>query len=479
MKKNFRIQKTSFVMKVVFISGIVITFLMTLPVLAYKFERNYIPRNKHEIMKIKEMLKLDEVKYLVIHETANESVGADAYAHLNYCKESAELFTQVYVDDKNVIQVAPLETMLWHTGQPTGEKNINNSNSIGIEMCVDTKLDNDGNPSETLTREAREKTYSNTIRYIKDYILPQYPDIEIVMHNHVWEKECPRYILQENRWDEFLERVYSRNERDATNNVESINIANKEETFEEYFEGKSPERLQEIIDELENEIDNSVKIMGFQELDINQAADFIFSNNPNPKLKCSVNEWLETMNEACRVADVNPIVPVAQSLLETGFFSFNGIVSFEQNNFSGHGSTGLIKSDGSVETGSWFETPKDGIYAQVVHLAGYASSDESKIDKSYDNRFSLLEGKRGFCPTVYSLARNSETDEHYWAYDTEYGLKIENMINNLLNYKPEKAITIEKSDLVEIKEDLKFILDDGLVGNTDGKSKNPVTIIEY
>ena len=446
---------------------IVLLLLTSVSILSFTLRVDYIPKNKYEVMQIKEMLESDEIKYLVIHETANENVGADADAHMRRAKSDnpeSVLGTHVYIDNTTAIQVAPFDTTLWHTGNPTGEKNINNSNSIGIEMCVDGKLDENGIFSEELTTAAREQTYSNTIKYVQEIILPQYPNIEIVMHHHVWGKDCPHYIIAENRWEEFLNRIYSQDKRDADTKIDEIILINNEKTFEEYFQSKGKEELEEVINALSQNIDNSLKIMGYEEIDIKKIEQFILRKNPSPKLECTLSEWLETVNDACKTENINPIVPISQSLLETGYFEFSGIVSPEQNNYSGHGATGFILDDGSVDSGVWFDTPRDGIYAQIVHLVGYASTDEPILGREYDNRFYLLENKRGFCPTIYSLGRNSDDDNYYWAYDADYGKKIENIIANIsmYNYR-EDYVNVANSELITY--DNIIIIDDAVSFN--------------
>lgn len=56
-------------------------------------------------------------------------------------------------------------------------------------------------------------------------------------------------------------------------------------------------------------------------------------------------------------------IAICQSCLETGFWTFKGDVSKEQNNFAGIGATG-----GGVK-GDSFATPEEGIHAQIQNLA--------------------------------------------------------------------------------------------------------------
>jgi len=61
-------------------------------------------------------------------------------------------------------------------------------------------------------------------------------------------------------------------------------------------------------------------------------------------------------------------VAFAQSLLETNYFRFTGVVKASQNNFSGLGATGQTTG------GAAFKTPEEGVLAQFQHLYAYATT---------------------------------------------------------------------------------------------------------
>ena len=136
-------------------------------------------------------------QYIVIHETDNESYGATARANRNYFANhsEAQASTHFVVDDSNIIQCAELNWRCWHVGDNNGYSDITNSNSIGIEICVNA----DGN---------YEQAKSNAIDLVKYLMSELGLGIDRVkMHNDASGKYCPRRILDNGLWNDFLARV--------------------------------------------------------------------------------------------------------------------------------------------------------------------------------------------------------------------------------------------------------------------------------
>src|SRR5690625_8028626 len=77
-------------------------------------------------------------KYIVIHETANLSRGADANAHgrLQASGNSRSASWHYTVDDKEIVQSFDDNKQCWHAGNK-----YYNQNSIGIEICVNSDGD--------------------------------------------------------------------------------------------------------------------------------------------------------------------------------------------------------------------------------------------------------------------------------------------------------------------------------------------------
>ncbi len=79
-------------------------------------------------------------KFVTIHNTDNESPGADARAHGRYQRSADARARKVSwhftVDDVRVVQSLPTTEMGWHAGSGAG-----NASSIGVEICMNKGLD--------------------------------------------------------------------------------------------------------------------------------------------------------------------------------------------------------------------------------------------------------------------------------------------------------------------------------------------------
>lgn len=137
------------------------------------------------------------IEYLVIHDTGNRRIGANAEAHFNYFNsENRNASADFFVDDEEILQVNDYnKNFTWHCGDGKGQYGITNRNSIGIEMCVNSDGDFD-------------KTFENTIFLVKE-IKKVFPNIKVVRHYDASRKICPASLSHNNwqGWQEFLSRV--------------------------------------------------------------------------------------------------------------------------------------------------------------------------------------------------------------------------------------------------------------------------------
>lgn len=136
-------------------------------------------------------------EYIVIHETDNEDSGADAMANRNYFAnhEEAQASTHFVVDDHQIVQCAELDWRCWHVGDNRGYSDITNSNSIGIEICVNS----DGNYNQAL-ENAIELT-----RYLMSELGLGID--RVVRHYDASGKHCPRRILDNGIWEEVKSKI--------------------------------------------------------------------------------------------------------------------------------------------------------------------------------------------------------------------------------------------------------------------------------
>ena len=103
-------------------------------------------------------------------------------------------------------------------------------------------------------------------------------------------------------------------------------------------------------------------IMGEAQATAGQMALFCRSKNPAPKLTaCSLEELAEMFLEEGKTEGVRGDVAFAQSLHETGYFKYGGIVTPEMNNFAG---IGAFNGNATGQASS-FPDPRTGVRAQI------------------------------------------------------------------------------------------------------------------
>ena len=133
-------------------------------------------------------------QFIVIHETDNTSVGANADAHFKYWNtyDKANSSVHFVVDDAKVIQLLELNQKAWHVGDNNGYSKITNNNSIGVEICVNS----DGDYTK-----ARENCIE-LVKYLLD--ITDLSADKVVRHNDASGKYCPRKMLDNPQlWIDF------------------------------------------------------------------------------------------------------------------------------------------------------------------------------------------------------------------------------------------------------------------------------------
>ena len=144
------------------------------------------------------VLQKREIKYIVIHETANTSEGADAAAHNSFIHTNSisnEHSWHYTVDDEQIYHHVPDDEPAYHAGDHLN-RNGGNLNGIGIEMCVAADNDYDLTIIHTAQLSAR---------LLAEYDLD--PEKAIKKHQDFSGKLCPQIMLETERWGEFVELV--------------------------------------------------------------------------------------------------------------------------------------------------------------------------------------------------------------------------------------------------------------------------------
>jgi N-acetylmuramoyl-L-alanine amidase len=164
--------------------------------------------------------KLTNLKAIIIHWTANKSIGANAIANRNYFNTKPYIYVRdkngekviVYasahyiVDDKSIIKCIPDDEVGYHVGAKSYKQLIYNiigvpngdspnNYTIGIEMCVNS----DGDFS---------KARQNTIE-LTDYLLRMHNlnTQNVYRHFDITGKDCPKMLLDDTIWKHFLNEV--------------------------------------------------------------------------------------------------------------------------------------------------------------------------------------------------------------------------------------------------------------------------------
>ena len=164
-------------------------------------------------------------------------------------------------------------------------------------------------------------------------------------------------------------------------------------------------------------------IMGGGIINADSLSAFLIQNNPevSPSYVQILSGFY--IDEAA-FEGVNHDIAFVQMCLETGFLSFGGLVTPDQNNFAGLGATGLPDSEGNPEKGLIFADPRTGVRAQIQHLKAYGST-EPLNGESVNPRFRFV--RRGCSPTIEGLAGT-------WAADKQYAVKINAILQRLYEF---------------------------------------------
>ncbi|SHH53899.1 N-acetylmuramoyl-L-alanine amidase [Anaerosphaera aminiphila DSM 21120] len=130
-------------------------------------------------------------KFIVVHDTGNKSSTADAHNHYKYFNGgNRNASAHYFVDDKGVVETVEVSLSAWHCGDGKGKYGITNSNSIGVELCI-----NEGSDFE--------KTKSNALELIR-FLMSTYNigKNNVARHYDASRKNCPR-SMSKNNWNDW------------------------------------------------------------------------------------------------------------------------------------------------------------------------------------------------------------------------------------------------------------------------------------
>ncbi|MED2033528.1 N-acetylmuramoyl-L-alanine amidase [Bacillus thuringiensis] len=131
-------------------------------------------------------------EFITVHNTYNDATAENEVAYM--IRNDNQVSFHIAVDDKEAVQGIPLERNAWHTGDGNGN---GNRKSIGVEICYSLS-------GGDRYYKAEDNASIVVAQLMKQYNIP----ISKVRTHQSWSgKYCPHRMLDEGRWNSFIERV--------------------------------------------------------------------------------------------------------------------------------------------------------------------------------------------------------------------------------------------------------------------------------
>ena len=158
---------------------------------------------------------------ITVHNTANEkSTAANERAWLTNPSNSRTASYHIVVDEREAVEVLPLNEVGWHAGDGSGAASGNRT-SIGIEICESGNY---------------EKTLANAISLVAKMLHERGWDTSKLRRHYDWSgKICPRLMYDNGSWrgwGDFVARVKAELERIKKAEVAKVGGA-KSASYEE------------------------------------------------------------------------------------------------------------------------------------------------------------------------------------------------------------------------------------------------------
>lgn len=132
-------------------------------------------------------------KGIAVHNTANDAPAVNEVAYMQ--RNSDYVSFHAAIDDKEVIECLPFERSCFATGDgANGEGNIN---YLSFEICYSKS-------GGAKYNQAEENAVWYIAKVMNDY---EFPMSELKKHQDFSGKNCPHRILEEKRWESFVDRV--------------------------------------------------------------------------------------------------------------------------------------------------------------------------------------------------------------------------------------------------------------------------------
>ncbi|HDR6246027.1 TPA: N-acetylmuramoyl-L-alanine amidase [Bacillus cereus] len=131
-------------------------------------------------------------EFITVHNTYNDATAENEVSYM--IRNDNQVSFHIAVDDKEAVQGIPLERNAWQTGDGNGN---GNRKSIGVEICYSLS-------GGDRYYKAEDNAAIVVAQLMKQYNIP----ISKVRTHQSWSgKYCPHRMLDEGRWNSFIERV--------------------------------------------------------------------------------------------------------------------------------------------------------------------------------------------------------------------------------------------------------------------------------
>ncbi|WP_202822934.1 peptidoglycan recognition protein family protein [Bacillus cereus] len=131
-------------------------------------------------------------EFITVHNTYNDASAENEVSYM--IRNDNQVSFHIAVDDKEAVQGIPLERNAWHCGDGGGN---GNRKSIGVEICYSLS-------GGDRYYKAEDNAAIVVAQLMKQYNIP----ISKVRTHQSWSgKYCPHRMLDEGRWNSFIERI--------------------------------------------------------------------------------------------------------------------------------------------------------------------------------------------------------------------------------------------------------------------------------
>ena len=331
---------------------------------------------------------------LMLHSVGCPQPSAQVFVNSwNSADKSVCVHAFIDANTGDVYQTLPWEYRGWHCG--SGPNGSGNNTHIGVEMCEPACIRYTGGARFTCSnveeaRAAVRRTYESAVQLFAEL--------------------CERF-----RFDPLADGVILSHEEGHKRGIAS-NHGDPVHLWNQLNMGYTMDGFRKAIKAaMGSPVAPSVtQITGAAQATADQMRAYVKAKNP--AVAQSVIDMIPLYLSEGATEGIRGDLAFAQSCLETGNFTFKGsAVTLDQNNFCGMG----VTSNGMK--GNSFDTPQNGIRAQIQHLKAYANT-EPLVNPVIDPRFKYVPRGCAYCVEYLGIQENPHGKG--WAAGAGYGKKI-------------------------------------------------------